>query len=284
MSNATRSNARNPEVPVRVAAIHTTEGESYTAEGLRDADWWVGSAHAIFGDGPDEDSTRLTDEDDEVTPLNGGVPYSRASWTLRSGNPWSVNAELIGFASWSRAKWLTRWRQLNRVALWLVDMHKRFNIPLQKITAKQYRAGAYGVIGHIDQTEAYPEDGGTHWDPGPNFPYDVVIAKAKSYLAAELEPNMTPEQAKQLDDLHHALVEPVINGVSLATAMRAVHRALTAKLPSQVDGSDYEGTIPRFVLGTHELVVENRQAIEQVLDLLTPDEPVTAAAKTTVKK
>lgn len=298
MSNASRSESRDDYI-VRVAAIHTTEGGG-TAAALRDADWWEGSAHAIFGDGPDSDPDDFTKNDaDEVTPLNGGVPYDRAAWTLRSGNRWSVNAELIGYAAWTREQWLARWRQLNRVALWLADMHKRFNIPLQKITAKQYKAGMHGVIGHIDHTEAYggpSGDGGTHWDPGPGFPYDVVIDKAKQYLAAELEPNMTPEQAKQLDDLHHAVCEPVINGLTLAGALRKVLDGVVEKQKSLVKDKDGKPVVTTDLDGfvryvdRHayelnrekvpellELVAETRQAVEQVLDAVAP-------APTTAKK
>jgi hypothetical protein len=111
-----------------------------------------------------------------LTPAEGCVPYDRAAWTLRSGNRYSDNIELVAFASWSRAQWLARPALLERCAEWLAERSTARGIPLVKITAEQYRAGASGVIGHVDHTEGYQD--GSHWDPGPNFPYDVVIPRA----------------------------------------------------------------------------------------------------------
>lgn len=149
---------------VRVLAVHTTEGGG-TAQALRDASWWTGSSHA------------LADEHTLLTPAEGMVPYDLAAWTLRSGNYWSENIELVGYASWTRDEWLARPGLLSNCARWLRDRAAARGIPLVKITAAQYRAGGSGVIGHVDHTVGYGD--GTHWDPGPNFPYDIVIAEAQ---------------------------------------------------------------------------------------------------------
>jgi hypothetical protein len=148
---------------VRVLAVHTTEGGG-TAQALRDAVWWTGSSHAI------------ADEHSLLTPAEGMVPYDRAAWTLRSGNYWSENIELVGYADWTRAEWLVRGELLEHCAQWLAARSTARGIPLVKISATEYRNGGWGVIGHVDHTVGY--DDGTHYDPGPNFPYDVVIPRA----------------------------------------------------------------------------------------------------------
>jgi hypothetical protein len=38
-----------------------------------------------------------------------------------------------------------------------------------------YPASPKGIVGHVDCTIAYPEDGGDHTDPGPSFPWDVFL-------------------------------------------------------------------------------------------------------------
>ena len=176
---------------VRVLAVHTSEGNDTPkvddAAALRDASWWVSSSHAIA----DNDPGSL------LTPAEGCVPYSRASWTLRSGNRWSENIELVAQAGWSRSQWLARPKLLDNCARWLADRSKARDIPLIKLTPQQYRAGARGVIGHHDHTVGYSD--GTHWDPGPDFPWDVVLEQARAYAnGTHLEDDVTPEDIEKI--------------------------------------------------------------------------------------
>lgn len=201
MAIADRSQARG-RTKVRVLAVHTTEGYG-TAQQLHDASWWEGSSHAII-------------DDNEIVL---GVPYERASWTLRSGNNWSDNVELIGWASRSRDNWLRdHAHQLELTAQWLAERSKARGIPLVKLTPEQYAAGASGVIGHRDHTLGYHD--GTHLDPGEGFPWDVVLAKARAILTPPLEDDLTPDESKKLSELHAALTQPVIKGLTLAAAVR----------------------------------------------------------------
>lgn len=187
---------------VRVLAIHTTEGWG-TARQLVEADWWEGSSHVVI-------------DETEIVP---GVPYERAAWTLRSGNHWSENAELIGWASRSRDNWLRdHMPQLNLTAAWLAARAKARGIPLVKLTPEQYAAGAKGVIGHSDHTLGLHD--GSHLDPGTGFPWDIVLAKAQAIN--EEDDDLTPDQAKQLNALYTALCTPVIKGQTVAAALRTL--------------------------------------------------------------
>ena len=69
-----KSSSRNGAV-VRVLALHTTEG-IMRARDLRDWKSWPGSSHAA------NDETGVL-----MGPADGFVPYDRAAWTLRNGNP-----------------------------------------------------------------------------------------------------------------------------------------------------------------------------------------------------
>jgi hypothetical protein len=169
-----RSESRG-KAKVRVLAVHTTEGISRAAA-LRDWTGWAGSSHAAA----DETGVLL------AGAAEGFVDYDRASWTLRSGNPWSENIELCGFAKWKRGDWLARPMLLDACARWLATRSKARGIPLVKLSPKEYAAGGSGVIGHNDHTVGYSD--GTHWDPGPDFPWDVVLDKARAYAAGTTTP------------------------------------------------------------------------------------------------
>jgi hypothetical protein len=113
------------------------------------------------------------------------VGYDRSAWTIRSGNPISDNAEICGFAHWTREQWLSTATadgcpnpraMLDRTAAWIRSRCLARGIPIRKLTSAQVAAGQSGVIGHVDWTNGMHD--GTHTDPGSGFPWDYVIAKA----------------------------------------------------------------------------------------------------------
>ncbi|MCO1575039.1 N-acetylmuramoyl-L-alanine amidase [Crossiella sp. SN42] len=146
---------------MRLVVIHTAEG-ARTVESL-----------GRFFQGKTQASSHVGIDDHRVEQY---VNYDRAAWTLRSGNPISDNAELCGFAAWDRAEWLRHPRMLELAAAWIAGRCRARGIPLRKLTPAQVAAGEPGVIGHHDWTVGKKE--GSHWDPGPQFPWDLVMAKA----------------------------------------------------------------------------------------------------------
>lgn len=151
----------------------------HTAEGIRKAS----DLRAFFERSTNSSAHAVADD---ATLLDGLVPYTRAAWTLRDGNQISDNLELCGFASWSRAEWLTHHQgMLNNAAAWIRSRCRTRGIPIRKIDANAVRRGESGVIGHADYTNGTRD--GTHWDPGPGFPWDVVMQRA-SGLAPAPEP------------------------------------------------------------------------------------------------
>jgi hypothetical protein len=148
-------------------AVHTTEGIMRAAD-LRDWTSWKGSSHASS----DETGALLTPDD-------GFVPYDREAWTLRAGNQLSENIEQCARARYTRTEWLAREKLLDATARWLADRSKARGIPLVHLTLDEVRAHKPGVIGHADYT--YATGDGTHTDPGPEYPWDVVLDKARAY-------------------------------------------------------------------------------------------------------
>jgi N-acetyl-anhydromuramyl-L-alanine amidase AmpD len=207
MAIADRSESRDGYA-VRVLAVHTTEGYG-TAEQLRDATWWKGSSHAIA--------------DDTGTLLGGLVPYERASWTLRSGNRWSENIELIGWAAWTEATWLEKKKPLlDACARWLAERSKARGIPLVKLTPEEYAAGGTGVIGHADHTYGYHD--GSHTDPGIGFPWDYVLTKAREYAAEGFLMALSDKQQEQVYEWLEQLTRklPSLDGIQAEPDLHSV--------------------------------------------------------------
>jgi hypothetical protein len=166
----------------------------HTAEGARDVD----DLQAFF-----ERSTNSSSHagaDDEKLE-EGWVPYELAAWTLRSGNRFSDNLELCGFADWTRAEWLQHMGMLTHAGRWIRSRCLARGIPIVKIGPSDVDFDRPGVIGHHDYTLGTGD--GTHWDPGPGFPWDVVMAIARG------EQDMQADERSWLADLHMTVVSGV---------------------------------------------------------------------------
>lgn len=170
----------------------------HTAEGIRKAS----DLKAFFEHSTNSSAHAVADDS---TLLDNLVPYDRAAWTLRNGNSRSDNLELCGFAAWSRDEWIGNHQgMLNNTAAWVRSRCLARGVPIVKLSAADVKAGRAGVIGHVDYTNGTGD--GTHWDPGPGFPWDIVIARAGTGVSASSgeEDDMTPDQVNTLKWLETA--------------------------------------------------------------------------------
>lgn len=157
------SSSRNGQ-RVRLVVLHTAEGAQTNA-----------SLFSYF-DRTQNASSHVGIDDAGISDV--WVPYDRAAWTLRGGNPYSENAEMCAWARWTRAEWLTHDALLSHAAAWVRSRCLARGIPIVKLSPAEVKAGKAGVCGHADYT--YGTGDGTHTDPGPNFPWDIVISRAKA--------------------------------------------------------------------------------------------------------
>lgn len=159
----------------------------HTAEGILRAD----DLRRYF-EASDNSSAHAVADDRSL--LDGLVPYDRASWTLLNGNAASDNLELCGFARWSRSDWLSGHQgMLSNAAAWIRNRCAARGIPIRKLDAAAVARGEAGVIGHADYSTGTGD--GDHWDPGPGFPWDIVIARATG-----VTPAPTPAPSHLTDD------------------------------------------------------------------------------------
>jgi N-acetyl-anhydromuramyl-L-alanine amidase AmpD len=138
--------------------LHSTEGSSASSA----AGWFAhpdsqGSTHMIVG----EDGCYRTLPDEANAAGAGTV------------NPRALQIEFTGYAKWSRAEWLAKSRTMSSGRAIVQSWARTYGIPLRHLTHAELRAGRSGVATHDDVSKVF---GGTHWDPGPNFPIDVVIS------------------------------------------------------------------------------------------------------------
>ncbi|MEV1288019.1 N-acetylmuramoyl-L-alanine amidase [Micromonospora sp. NPDC049679] len=113
------------------------------------------------------------------------------------GNTYAIAVEFTGLTSWSRAKWLSSvaWERIGAV---LAAVSRHHNIPATRATVAQMRSNPR-VRGAYDHNQMRLAWGGTdHTDPGPNFPWDKLLAVWQRHLAPPPPPPPPPEEEVEM--------------------------------------------------------------------------------------
>lgn len=107
------------------------------------------------------------------------LPPTSIPWGAPYCNTQGIHIEQMGKASWSTTKWKTYAKGTIDRCAWLVaKLSIDFNIPIDHLSVSELKAGKRGVVTHYDCTKAF---GGSHTDPGPNYPLNYMLEKAKEY-------------------------------------------------------------------------------------------------------
>jgi len=156
--------ARDPS-RLRVIVLHSTEGGS--AAGA--ASWFQNEASG--------GSTQLVAGEDG---LYRSVDDLRIPWGAQGANSDGLHIELAGYAKWSRDQWLEKKRTLENAASAIGKWSRQYGIPLRYIEGAELADDrTRGVTTHVAVTKAYKK--GDHWDPGPGFPLDYLLERARAY-------------------------------------------------------------------------------------------------------
>jgi hypothetical protein len=169
-------------MPVQFVVVHHTAG----SEGPTSAE----SGAAYDRTRTDGTSTHVfVDSNSVVCEV---ADEDRANHARFHGNEIGLGMELCGTLQ-TRAQWLdtTSTSTLQLAARWAAEKVVKFGLPVRRLTVAETRAAYYnpqatrpkGFVGHEDVTHAFPEDNGTHLDPGPGFPWDVFLGA----VAAEVK-------------------------------------------------------------------------------------------------
>jgi len=151
-------NTGERRVSTRLIIIHTAEGARTFQQ--------LGNYFAS----PDVKVSSQVGIDDTRGVIGEYVSSDVMSRAADSANPYSTQAELCAFAAWSRDEWLAHPVMLQNTGAWIAEEATRYDIPIVK-------SSIHGVCGHVDVSSP---DG--HWDPGPGFPWDIVLGIATDPL------------------------------------------------------------------------------------------------------
>ncbi|ALA67558.1 glycoside hydrolase domain-containing protein [Corynebacterium lactis] len=126
---------------------------------------------------------RLVDASGQITLANTD---DWQTWSVgNKGNDIALHVSLVAQAKMTRAEWLAQPKMLEGAARVIAYWARTYDIPLVKLTREELGAGKHGVAGHL---EAQVWGNTDHWDPGYEFPYDVVLARAKEINAGKTAP------------------------------------------------------------------------------------------------
>lgn len=181
-TNANRSS-------VQLIVIHTTEG----SEGPNSAE----DGAAYDQRRTDGTSTHFFHDSDSTVQCVRTEDIAHAA--RHQGNLRGIQHELCGRAGQGGAGWADAASQgtLRRAAKQCARDAKKWGIPVRKLSATQVAAGAKGICGHVEITYAFPQDSGTHTDPGPTFPWSQFL----DLIQAEMEGDDMPSAEEIVTEL-----------------------------------------------------------------------------------
>jgi N-acetyl-anhydromuramyl-L-alanine amidase AmpD len=108
------------------------------------------------------------------------VAENRIAYGARGANQFGVHVEHAGLARQTREQWLdvAGVAMLDLSAQLVEGVCRRWSIPLRAIGHDELLAGERGITTHRECTEAF---GGTHRDPGPEFPLELYLERVLAY-------------------------------------------------------------------------------------------------------
>lgn len=155
---------------IRLLVIHDMEAaeESSTAEGCA----------RMFATTTREASAHYAIDNNSIVQC---VKDADTAFGAKGANADGLHIEHAGFADQSRAQWVDAYSraELALSARLVARKCRQYGIPVRHVGPSQIRAGARGICGHIDVTNAYPPGSG-HYDPGPHFPWDVYLTMVQA--------------------------------------------------------------------------------------------------------
>lgn len=176
--------------PVTLVVIHTMEAPEKEATAENVASWFAGK------DAPQASAHYNVDSDSTVQ----SVLETDTAWHAGPVNGYSIGVEHAGYAKQTAAEWADTYSLacLERSAELVADICTRHGIQPVRVTAEDLAAGARaGVCGHVDVTKGLKA--GTHWDPGPHFPWDFYLARVRAHMGLPSAPARAAQAGIPMD-------------------------------------------------------------------------------------
>jgi hypothetical protein len=167
---------------VQLIVIHTTEG----SEGPTSAE----DGAAYDQRRTDGTSTHFFHDSDSTVQCVRTEDIAHAA--RHQGNLRGIQHELCGSAYQGSAGWADPVSQgtLRQAARQCARDARKWGIPVRKLTVGQVADGVKGFCGHVEITYAFPQDNGTHTDPGPTFPWPSFLDLVQYFYEEEDMPTV----------------------------------------------------------------------------------------------
>lgn len=161
--HASKSSGKRDTDIINKIIIHDTEGGSAASVARYFASAGAkGSAHLVV----DENACYRTLANTEIP------------WAAPGANTNGFHIEICGYASWTTDEWLDHRKTLERAAYKVAFHCHLFDCPPKWLTVADLKKGVRGVSSHANCTKAF---GGSHTDPGPNFPTALFMGRVRTY-------------------------------------------------------------------------------------------------------
>lgn len=189
---------------IQYVVVHCTDGH----EGANDAE------NGIAYDKRRSDSTSCHIMVDTNSALREVRDVDTAYAAYPKGNALGIQVELCHSGAWDLSE-PNDAATFDNGAQVVAQLCLAHNLPAVHLTVAQVRTAWYaapgsrprGLAGHWDVTRAYPEDGGSHTDPGSTFPWGEFTKRVQGYMLPTTEENdMDKAQINQLEDCWHLLL------------------------------------------------------------------------------
>ncbi len=104
------------------------------------------------------------------------------AYAAPGANKNGVHLELAGFSEQDAAGWHDAFSidVLENTAEIIVQYCKKYAIPPVHLTNDELKAGQRGIVGHKQVSDVYKLS--DHQDPGPNFPWDYLLARVAALM------------------------------------------------------------------------------------------------------
>ena len=175
--------------PIRLICMHTMESQEKPGTAVNVAAWFSSKSRAPQASAHmcvDGSQANVKPGAKYPAPIVRVVDDGDTAWAAPGANADGLHIEMAGVAAQSVANWADAYslavieNAATVAAIWC----KKYDIPAKHLTLDEVRDGkTKGFIGHIDATKAFPEQGGTHTDPGANFPWTYFLQLVTKKLA-----------------------------------------------------------------------------------------------------
>lgn len=124
-------------------------------------------------------SAHFTCDNEEIIQ---SVQVEDTAWAAKHANANGVSLEHAGYAKQTEAEWLDEYGKamLELSAKLCATICWKYSLPAARALFASSTNPIVikpGICGHVDVPLR-----GTHWDPGPGFPFDYYLKRVQSYL------------------------------------------------------------------------------------------------------